>query len=161
MVLFLAFFASKSYLLSLLWGYNPFLRPKLPQTPPYGLIPLSSCIALATNKKKISFVNLVSFFHFITLYGLSCDHFWPPMVPKTWPMVPLRISTQKCIIWMCNQPKNGPLFLILFIFYILWSFLAIWVSVGPFVGLFGPPPEAQSTPKVPIWTEIPQYYLGN
>ena len=40
-VLFLAFCALKSCFLSLLWGFNRLLRPRLPESSPKGLIPLS------------------------------------------------------------------------------------------------------------------------
>ena len=43
--------ALKTRFLSLRWGLDPLLRPKVPPWSPYGLIPLSLCISLATDKK--------------------------------------------------------------------------------------------------------------
>ena len=67
-VLFLAFCALKSRFLSLSWGFNPLLRPKVPPRSPYGLIPLSSCIASATNHNTDIDCEFGSFFcQFLTL----------------------------------------------------------------------------------------------
>ena len=143
LVLFLAF-----CLMRLLWVYNPhpeapLLKPKVPQTSPYGLIPHGSCIASATNQNTDviwEFDLIISFSHNVNLFRLSFGHFWPPTVPQTGPKVPIWTLTSKSIIWVWNQPKNGLLLLMLFFFiaYLSWWFLAIFSLWGPFGGLLGP-----------------------
>ena len=80
-VLFLAFCALKSRFLSLLWGFNPLLRPKVPPRSPYGLIPLSSCIASATNHNIDIDCEFGSFFVSFSHCNFFWGHFCPFLTP--------------------------------------------------------------------------------
>ena len=76
-VLFLEFCASKSRFLSLLWGFNPLLRLKVPQSSPYGLIPLTKCIAAAFNQNKDLFFKFGSLFFIFSHF----KYFWVNSMP--------------------------------------------------------------------------------
>ena len=127
-VLFLEFCASKSRFLSLLWGFNPLLRLKVPQSSPYGLIPLTQCIASASNQNTdlaCKFGSLFFIFSHFKYFWVNSMPFLASYCASHWPHWTI---TPKYITWVWNQPKHGPWFLILFsvsIFSSLWGFITI------------------------------------
>ena len=95
-VLFLAICALKSRFLSLLWGLNPLLRPKVPKwadTPMFNCLCLCLIVyvlprQLTKNTDPVCKLRLLflTFSHF-KYFGSIFDHFWPPTVPHTGLMV--------------------------------------------------------------------------
>ena len=144
----------RSRFLRLLWGFNPLLRPKVPHSYPYGLIPLSLCITLANNQNTDIDVNLVHFFLFFYFFifffiflGLFLASF-DPYSGSHWAQGPHMDHNPEVYYISIESAKKWTL-IIDCVHFFLFHIMVIFSHTVPLGGSLGGPRYAWG-PKVPI-----------
>ena len=152
-VLFLAFCALKSRFQSLLWGFNPLLRPKVPPRSPNGLIPLSSCITSATNRNTDIVCEFGSFFFIFSHCKYFWGHFWPFLTPhcaSNWAQGPHMDLNPEVYYLSVESAKQWTLIIDSVQFFDFFSFKVIFSHFGPLGGSLGPPTYSWGPPRAPM-----------